>query len=151
MGPQGSKWDNYVLIGQTGLNWVQRGPNGSIQVKTGPNRSKLIEIGSNRLKKSNMMLYGLIWSKMVQILTNKSSKWVRHNQVSCSSLLIFPCSSGWFCLHFRKLACKYATLIKQLNPSCLRKLAQLRGSSILAMGVQVAKIQFILFYVSLQS
>ena len=27
----------------------------------------------------------LVWSKIVQILTKKSSKWVRHNQVSWSS------------------------------------------------------------------
>ena len=28
----------------------------------------------------------LVWSKIVQMLTNKSSKWVRHNQVSWSSI-----------------------------------------------------------------
>ena len=49
-GLNGSKWDNYVLIGPNGFKWVRRGPNWS----------KLVNIGPNRSKCNN----GSIWSNM---------------------------------------------------------------------------------------
>ena len=61
-----SKWSNMVKLG---LKWYT-------MIKNGP-------------KWSNMVLYDLIWSNMVQIISLRSSKWVRHNQVSWSSFLLF--------------------------------------------------------------
>ena len=39
-GLNGSKWDNYVLIGPNGFKWVHRGPNWSKWLNIVPNRSK---------------------------------------------------------------------------------------------------------------
>ena len=76
-----------------------------LQSKSGP---KMFNMVLNGLQCSQMVLKGLntdhkfnwiafitsfnlvlVWSKIVQILTNKSSKWVRHNQVSWSSFCLF--------------------------------------------------------------
>ena len=84
-GLNGSKWGNQVLISPNVFKWVHRGPNGSKWVNIGPNRLTLIQIHLNRSnKKSNMICYGLILSKIVQIQIKKSSKWDRHIQVSWS-------------------------------------------------------------------
>ena len=41
-----------------------------------------------------MIFYGLIWSKIVQILTTKSSRWARHYQVSWSGFFVIFDSHG---------------------------------------------------------
>ena len=64
-------------------------PNWSKGVNIGLNRFKLIQIGLKWSKKTNIICYGLIWSKIVQILTKKSSKWVWHNLVSYFSFSLF--------------------------------------------------------------
>ena len=71
-----SKQDNFVLIGPNGFKWVHMGPNWSKWVNIGLNRYNLMQIGLNRSHKLNIICYDLIWSKIVQILTRKSFKWV---------------------------------------------------------------------------
>ena len=89
--PKGTKWVQMGQLSSIGPNWfkwVNRGPNWSKQVNTGPIRFKLVQIhqnGSKYVQKSKYYFYGLIRFKIVQILTKKSSKWVRHNHVSWSS------------------------------------------------------------------
>ena len=61
----------------------------------GLQRSQMVLNGLKKINhKFNRMAFvtrfnrGLVWSKRVQILTKKSSKWVGHNQVSWSSLVL---------------------------------------------------------------
>ena len=56
------KWSKMVKVGLKWYKMIQNGP-----------------------KWSNMIKYDLIWSNRVQILSLRSSKWARHNQVSWSS------------------------------------------------------------------
>ena len=65
---------NMVL---NGLQWSQMVLNGSTTIDHKFNRMVII----TRL---NLVL---VWSKIVKFFTKKSSKWVRHNQVSWSSFL----------------------------------------------------------------
>ena len=53
-------------------------------VKVGLKQYTIIQ---NFQKWSNMVKYDLIWSYMVQMLSLRSSKWIRHNKDSWSSLL----------------------------------------------------------------
>ena len=62
---KGKKWSQNV---QYGLKWSSMVPNGP--------------------KWSTRFNLVLVWSKIVQILTKKSSNWVRHNQVSWYSFLL---------------------------------------------------------------
>ena len=58
-----------------GIQWSQMVLNGLNKIDHKFNRMAFIA-------KFNLVL---VWSKTVQIVTKKSSKWVRHNQVSWSS------------------------------------------------------------------
>ena len=55
-----------------------------------PKWSKMVQKGS---KWSNMVKYYLVWSNMVQMLSLRSSKWVRYYQVSWSSFMVYITSS----------------------------------------------------------
>ena len=46
---------------------------------------KKIDYKSNRMSFITRLNLVLVWAKIVQMLTKKSSQWVRHNQVSWSS------------------------------------------------------------------
>ena len=59
--------------------------------------SKMVQ---NCPKWSNTVLYGLIWSNMVQLLSTKSSKLVRRNQVSWSSF-----ERSYFMCHMPRVTC----------------------------------------------
>ena len=69
------KGTKQVQMGQIGPNmskWVQIGQQGSKLVQMGQYRCKQVPIDLHRSKyanKSYMICYGLIWSKMVKILT----------------------------------------------------------------------------------
>ena len=60
---------------QYGLKWSSRFPNG-------PKWSKQIDHKFNRMAFMTRFNPVLVWSKLVKILTKKSSKWVLNNQVS---------------------------------------------------------------------
>ena len=110
MGPNVSKC---VQMGPNGSKYVKNVFHRPKQIQTGPNRpsmvvqnglklfkivdaknclkcSKLVLNGTKRSnifpKWSNIVQYDLIWSYMVQIISLRASKWVRHNQASWSSL-----------------------------------------------------------------
>ena len=76
----------------------------------------------------------LVWSKIVQIFTNKSSKWVRHNQVSWSSLNIigyaFCCCCRYqitkFVLSLLVLRCNFErAMVRCIVPKCWKIQGQL--------------------------
>ena len=70
-------------------SWSSMFPNG-------PKWSKKIDHEFNRMAFITRFNLGFVWSKIVQILTKKLSKCVRHNQVSWSSLRCLsplPCAS----------------------------------------------------------
>ena len=71
---KGKKWSKNV---QCGLKWSSMVPNG-------PKWSTKINHKFNRMAFITRFNLVLVWSKIVQIFTKNSSKWVRHNQVSWS-------------------------------------------------------------------
>ena len=71
-GKNGPKMLKLVL---NGLQWSQMVPNGLKKINHKFNCMAFIT-------RFNLIL---VWSKIVQILTKKSSQWFRHNQVSWSS------------------------------------------------------------------
>ena len=73
------KWSQNV---QYSLKWSSMFPNG-------PKWSKKNYHKFNRMAFITRFNLVLVWSKIVQIFTKKSSKWVRHNQVSWSSFFFF--------------------------------------------------------------
>ena len=74
---KGNKWSQNF---QYGLKWSSMVPNG-------PKWSKKNDHKFNRMSFITRFNLVLVWSKIVQILTKKSSKWVWHNQVSWSSFI----------------------------------------------------------------
>ena len=100
----GPKLSTMIQYFQKWSSMVPKCPRWSLRVKYGP---KMFNMVLNSLQCSQLVLNGLkndhkfnrmafiarfnlvlVWSKIVQILTKESSKWVPHNQVSWSSLLI---------------------------------------------------------------
>ena len=86
MGPNWKIRSYYVKMGSNGSIGVQIGHYRSKHVKTRPNLSKKNKIG---LTNSNMIGYGLIWSKMVHncLKNHPNGFGITTNQVSCSSLV----------------------------------------------------------------
>ena len=91
----GPKWPKMAPKWYLIVKWfkiVLKGPKLSKMYQNVPKHFKIIQnfqngwyIGKNSPQLqiwSKMVYYGLMWSNMVQFLSTKSSKWVRHNQVS---------------------------------------------------------------------
>ena len=69
---KGKKWSQNL---QYGIKWSSMAPRA-------PKWSKQIDHTFNGMAFITRFNLVLVWSKIVKILTKKSSKWVRHNQVS---------------------------------------------------------------------
>ena len=74
-----------VLKGKKWSKNVQYGLKRSLMVPNGPKWSTKIYHKFNRMVFITRFNLVLVWSKIFQNLTKRSSKWVRHNQVSWSS------------------------------------------------------------------
>ena len=98
----GKKWSQNV---QYGLKWSSMFPNG-------PKWSKKF----NWMAFKTRFNLVLVWSKIVQIFTKKSTKWVRHNQVSWSSFLSMLLSQ-----QFRGF-CVSKSSYKSARKSCVKAL-----------------------------
>ena len=86
----GLRISKMVSMGQKGSQNVQYCLKWSSMVPNGPTWSKQNDHKFKRMAFINRFNLVLVWSKIVQILTNKSSKWLWHNQVSwCSFYFSF--------------------------------------------------------------
>ena len=82
---------NMVL---NGLQWSQMVLNGL----------KKIDHKFNRMAFITRFNLVLVWSKIVKMLTKKSSKWDRHNQVSWSSFIMILVSLVYLFLQYKSIA-----------------------------------------------
>ena len=99
MDKHGLKWTKSI---QTGLKFAKIVQNVKKNYQNSSHWSKIINNGSYFIQNDQkspkwlkIVLYGLIWSNMVQFLSTKSSKWVWHNQVSRSSFYFLLLSFTW--------------------------------------------------------
>ena len=82
---KGKKWFKNLQISVKWSQNVQYGPKWSKGLQMVLNGLKKIKHKFDRMAFITRLNLVLVWPKIVQIVTKKSSKWVLHNQVSWSS------------------------------------------------------------------